>query len=166
GDCEDLSFLVYGLLQESISSSEAVYLIALKGVSLYAHMAVLYKSDEGFMIVDPAGLYLTDRQYAMRVTFERGDVLRKESVTAYLNPLMISPRLKSKLFEERLAELVFDPGSLARPSPISDTITGWIERWSKDIPGAYVSFIANSTFYREFNSTRDFINFVESGGLS
>ena len=165
GDCEDLSILVYVLFQESRSSSEAVYLIALEGASLYAHMAVLYKSDEGFMIVDPAGLYLTDRQYAMRVTFERGDILRRESVTAYLNPLMISPRLKSRLFEEGLAELVSNPGSLVRPSPISETITKWVQRWSRDVPGAYVSFIANSTFYKKFNSTEDFIGFVESGGL-
>ena len=165
GDCEDLSILVYVLLQESRSSSESVYLIALEGASPYAHMAVLYKSDEGFMIVDPAGLYLTDRQYAMRVTFERGDVPRRESVTAYLNPLMISPSLKSELFEEGLAELIFSPGSLARPSPISETITKWVQRWSKDVPGAYVSFIANSTFYKKFNSTEDFISFVESGGL-
>jgi len=164
GDCEDLSLLAYALLSAVLGDSERVYLISLEGLSEYAHMAVLYKTGSGFIIVDPAGLYATDRHYAMKV------VLRKlssggGSTELYLNPLKISPEIKSQLLDLGLADMMFSLGSRVEPKPLKEALGSWISMWSEELPGARVSFVANSTFYKTFNSTSEFVDFVESGGL-
>ena len=165
GDCEDLSLLAYVLLNMVSEDSEKTYLISLEGLSEYAHMAILYKTEDGFIIVDPAGLYVTDRHYAMRVVLEETSGRWRKAVDLYLNPLRISPEIKSELLDRGLADMVYSLGSRVEPKPLKEALASWMDMWSGQIPGARVSFIANSTFYKTFNSTSEFIDFVESGGL-
>ncbi|MEM0111893.1 MAG: transglutaminase-like domain-containing protein [Candidatus Parvarchaeota archaeon] len=174
GDCEDLAVLTYALLNEVTSNSESVYLIALEGVSPYsyryrlgwAHIAVLYKIGDEFIIIDPAGAYITDRKYTMKIILERGSEEEGEYAIMSLDPLMLPPRFKDQLVKRGVANLTFMPGSSIKATTIEDALFKWIKEWEKRVPQIQVDFIANSTFYMRFNSTKEFLNFVNSGGLN
>jgi len=65
-----------------------------------------------------------------------------------------------------LAKLIPVSSSFIKPEPSEDAVNQWVKKWEKQVPLAYVNFIANSTFYKTFNSTQEFLDFVELGGLS
>lgn len=161
GDCEDLALLSYALLAQALGDGESIYLIGLEGVSEMGHIAVLYKVGENFMVIDPAGLYLTDVGYALETSFRRN--LREE--VWYLNPLWIAPELKLPMIEEGVAKLQPAYGSYVKPRPAEEAIPRWLEIWEAQIPLVHVSFVANSTFYKTFNSTQEFLEFIELKGL-
>lgn len=162
GDCEDLALLSYALLAQALGDRESIYLIGLRGALEIGHIALLYKVGESFMVIDPAGLYLTDISYALKTSFKKD----LGEATAYLNPLSINPNLKLQLIEDGVAELQPVYGSSIGLKPAEEAIPLWVEKWESQIPLAYVSFIANSTFYKTFNSTEEFIEFIGLGGLS
>ncbi len=166
GDCEDLAIFSYAALTLVSEDGESPYLIGLKGTSPFAHMAVLYKVNEGYIIVDPAGLYATDVSYALEVIFEKQKGEGRESVMMYLDPLILNPQLKHQLMDMGLAKLIPVSSSFIKPEPSEDAVNQWVKKWEKQVPLAYVNFIANSTFYKTFNSTQEFLDFVELGGLS
>ena len=161
GDCEDLALLSYALLAQVLGDGESIYLIGLKGAPEIGHIALLYKVGEKFMVIDPAGLYLTDVSYTLKTSFKKN--LGEE--TAYLNPLWINPNLKLLMIKEGVAELQPVHGSSIEPKPAEEAITIWLERWESQIPLVHVSFVANSTFYKTFGSTQEFLDFIELGGL-
>lgn len=174
GDCEDLAILTYSLLDKVRGDSESVYLIALEGVSPYsyryrigwAHIAILYKIGDEFMIIDPAGVYITDRKYTMRIFLEMGSEGGEGHAIIHLDPLTLPPQLKDQLVKRGVADLTFAPGSSIRSATIEETLFEWIGEWEKTVPQIQVVFVANSTFYRSFNSTQEFLDFVNSGGLT
>ena len=172
GDCEDLAILSYAALTSALGDGESVYLIRLEGrrtipgIPHFAHVAVLYKIGNRFIIVDPAGLYVTDVSYTLEIVVRKqvdGDII---STTVHLNPLSISPDLKFELMNEGLAKLVIASGSSVEAKPAEEAIYRWTRMWEKRIPLAYVNLIANSTFYKRFDSTKEFLAFVKRGGLS
>jgi len=165
GDCEDLAALSYIVLSIVSGDGESVYLIGLEGASPYAHMALFYKAPEGFIILDPAGLYATDMSYRLKIILERQLNGARATVTIYLDPLRLNPDLKLELMKNELAKLTPVNGSAIKLEPVEDAVYEWIKIWEMQIPKAHVSFIANSTFYKTFNSTQEFINFIEAGNL-
>lgn len=172
GDCEDLAILTYAILDRVLGESESVYLIGLEGVSPYsyryrigwAHMAVLYKVGNEFIIIDPTGAYVTDRKYTMRIIIDKVSEEREHKIF-YYNPLMLSPKFKNQFINDGIAELTFAVDSSVRSDEVNRAISEWLRKWEVSIPQIYVSFIANSTFYMKFNSTEEFLDFTNLRGL-
>jgi len=88
----------------------------LKGAPEIGHIALLYKVGEKFMVIDPAGLYLTDVSYTLKTSFKKN--LGEETV--YLNPLWINPNLKLLMIKEGVAELQPVHGSSIEPKPAEE----------------------------------------------
>lgn len=175
GDCEDLAILVYAILYRSLNEHEKVYLIALEGIAPYsyryrlgwAHIAVLYDTGKEFIVIDPAGAYMTGRKYSLNIVF--GEDSGDERSMISQNPLTLPPQIKSKLIKKGVAKLTFIQITHTKSTTMvdtmisSDAIHEWIKYWEASIPQVHVSFLANSTFYVEFNSTQDFLKFIQYG---
>ncbi|MCD6536881.1 MAG: hypothetical protein J7K49_07645, partial [Thaumarchaeota archaeon] len=71
GDCEDLAVLAYAMLRSVLGESENVYLIVIFSGER-GHVAVLYEYGGKFMIVDPAGNYVTDAVAALQFSIRKG----------------------------------------------------------------------------------------------
>ena len=164
GDCEDLAVLAYAMLRAVLREGEEIYLIVLNSIEI-RHVAVLYKSDDKFLIIDPAGSYISDALAALQMVIRR--MPTGELMLVTLIPISINPRVKSWLIEQGFAEIKYlrsedrSPTVPGKFSNIEDTIAGWIDHWRDEMPGAYVYMVANETYTRTFQSTSDFINWIK-----
>jgi len=164
GDCEDLAVLAYAMLRTVLREGEEIYLVVLNSVAV-RHVAVLYKSGDSFMVIDPAGSYISDALAVLEFVMQRGRT--RELMIVRLIPISLNPKVKSWLIEEDFAELKYlrsqdkSPAIPGKFSSIEGTIASWIDHWKDEMPDAYVYMVANETYTRTFSSTSEFINWIK-----
>lgn len=164
GDCEDLAVLAYAMLRPVLTEGEELYLVILENAWI-RHVAVLYKSGGLFLIVDPAGNYVSDGMLVLEVAMRRADV--NELAVVRLIPAGLSPSFKLRLIEDGFAEPKYVrlrdglPATPGKFSGIEEVVINWIGHWREDMPGAYISMVANETYTRTFSSTSEFIGWIK-----
>ena len=173
GDCEDLAILVYAMLRSVLGESEKVYLIGIMERYYYrdgwgrAHVAVLYETKKGFMILDPAMSYVSNGKIVVSFVVEKNGTLYEIK----LRIIDLSPSHKEYLLENGLAELAYiDPLDPSTPAKhiyqfldIRSSINLWLSYTSSAIPLADVWLLANGSFVETFDSTETFLKWVEAG---
>ncbi len=165
GDCEDLAILTYAMLRFVLGGSERVYLIGI-AAGERGHIAVLYKAENGFMIIDPATNYMTNGVVVFSLTVYKGDV----PYSVWLTPMGMPPSHKQFLSKNELAEIMYlDPKNFpARASSYYEfweprpCVDAWLDYVSSTLPGASVRLVANESYVRSFISTQDFLEWVTS----
>jgi len=105
GDCEDLSLLVYAVLQAIAKPSEEVYLLIAYGTP-EGHVAVLVldKSRGEVYIVDPSYSYVNGwvEMIEIEVVLKTGELDKKR-----MQPMMINPRLKKLILEVFMSRIAY-----------------------------------------------------------
>jgi len=172
GDCEDLATLVYAMLKSVLGESEEVYLIGIMERYYYrdgwgrAHVAVLYKSEKGFMVLDPAMSYVTNGKIVLSLNIESNGTI----YNVKLRSIDLSPEHKRYLLGSGLARLVYtdpiNPSNQAEQiykfSDIESSVNSWLSYTSSKIPFAEVWILANDSFVETFVSTDSFFKFMVS----
>ena len=173
GDCEDLAILVYAMLRSILGESEKVYLIGIMERYYYrdgwgrAHVAVLYETKKGFMILDPAMSYVSNGKIVISLVVEKNGTLHEIK----LRIIDLPPSHKEYLLENGLAELAYiDPLDPSAPAKniyqfldIRSSINLWLDYTRSVIPLADVWLLANGSFVETFDSTETFLRWVETG---
>ena len=165
GDCEDLAILAYAMLKSMLGEDEAVYLIAVTNGDM-AHAAVLYKSRDKFIVIDPAMNYVTDA----RIVFVTNMFKDSSKYTVWMSPMALSPEVKQFLLENDFAKIsYYDPRNppklsfaVYRFSNLELTVNLWLDYVDPVIPGAYVALIADDSIAKTFNSTQEFLDWMGS----
>jgi len=161
GDCEDLSILLYAILEAS-RDDEEVYVIGIRNVDSQ-HWAILYVTDLGYMIIDPAASYVTDARMGLSFMMKRDEKVFR----VWLSPIQLHGDLKKELIEAGFAELhYYEVEGLAEEEAyrfldLEKAIRSWIRYSWEALPGAYVCLIADETLALEFNSTEEFLEWME-----
>ena len=153
GDCEDLALLAYSMLRPLLNNEagERLYLIGLSGPTT-SHVAVLYESPSGYMIIDPSGSYITDGYAATRIRLANG--------SSVLVPLItLTPQVKAILGDpEYHSPGDWREGADIGPRDLGRCIELWTRFWSV-MKGeeVRVSFIADESVSRSFESNDEFL---------
>ena len=107
------------------------------------------------MILDPAMSYATNSTIMMTIYFE--------NATITLTPISLQPDFKKCLLESGLAEIVYRPVG-AKPYTFLDlntTVTLWLSLVEDIVGKTYVDRIVNETIDVRFNSTEQFLEWME-----
>jgi len=161
GDCEDLATLAYTMLKAVLGADEEVYIIEYKG-GRFSHWAVLYRVGQRFMIVDPAGSYVSDAALMMEFHMEKDH----DAYKVWLPPMSINVKEKNWLLEEGFGRLKYfstfswKEAEGYRLLDLQDAVNLWISYWKPYAGAIHVSLIANDTFYREFSSTQELLDWM------
>jgi len=154
GDCEDLAILAYALLKPALGEDEELYIITWT-TGYFGHAAVLYGSDGRYLILDPAMNYATNSTIMMSIYFK--------NATITLTPIDLKPNFKKDILESGLAEIVYRPEG-AKPYTFLDlntTVTLWLNLVEDIVGKTYVDRIVNETVDVRFNSTEQFLEWME-----
>ncbi len=114
GDCEDLSLVAYGILAKALGV-ENVYMVYVLAGEGMGHAAVLARTVQGWVIVDPAGDYLNGAGLRLIVGAEQ------------LNPLLIPPDARAVLVGQGAARLEWIGGPPEPADDLARLLRSWLE---------------------------------------
>ena len=162
GDCEDLAVLVYTMLKAVLKKGEQIYIVQITGRGL-RHVGVIYELEDKFMILDPAGGYVTDAKISLEMSVKRG----LKAYKIWLNPLAIRREGKKFLMESGFAKLIYTKSSSVEEGEAyefleaDDAVTLWLNYWREEMIHPSISMVANDMFVKTFTSTQEFLDWME-----
>ena len=162
GDCEDLAVLVYTMLKAVLKKGEQIYIVQITGRGL-RHVGVIYELEDKFMILDPAGGYVTDAKISLEMSVKRG----LKAYKIWLNPLAIRREGKKFLMESGFAKLIYmkspsvEEGEAYEFLEADDAVTLWLNYWREEMIHPSISMVANDMFVKTFTSTQEFLDWME-----
>ena len=157
GDCEDLAILLYSLIDYILEDRVSVYLIELSNVNnTMAHIAVLVKYGERYIILDPAGNYVTLNSRVYIKLHAR--TLTGTEMILFFTPIQLNSEFKQFLISQGVARGLYYkpyldnyPSSPYKLEDFNVVVVDWLRFWSSSLKTRVcIRLIANSTYVKIF----------------